>query len=498
MNRRTVPVIVGNRFAKFTKPYPEELRAAFAFHPKNYFFFPSYQNGFWDGWVSKLKYDKVPVGLFFGLRKEIEEQLKIDFELSIEATPYFEFRSIELSDRDYQSECVLTLQKTAPFGGGIIKSATGTGKTRVAGLYFKSMIGTGCFIVDELTLLAQTRDSFAETIGEPIGIIGKSEFRPERISVATVQSLYRHRSRSDYVKWFKTLHTIFVDELHTQLSKRTWTFLQTVRPPVVFGLTATLETKHDYIRYEALSYAGPVVYQFPLEKATDQGYLTRGVVVQLLVDVPMVFGIKWTEDYKRLVHNKERNEIICELVLAAVKTGRRVVLLVEWVGHIKRLAKLFDRKVEYRTVYGAVEANDRRKAVEKFEAGEVPLLIANRVFQKGIDIRTVDFIVDATAGRDPNASIQKYGRGVRLAEGKNGLLYVDIADMGNRFSSAARARARTFKNENIEVFRVGYRKGISFDRLIEIATNLSVRRSKREEANSSNEDVEATTAGIPG
>ena len=55
-------------------------------------------------------------------------------------------------------------------------------------------------------------------------------------------------------------------------------------------------------------------------------------------------------------------------------------------------------------------------------------------------------IIDATGKPSRNNVIQRYGRGVRQAEGKTELLFYDIADRGNsKFTDAAWARYRALK-----------------------------------------------------
>src|SRR5262249_45243491 len=149
---------------------------AFSFHPPGYFFMQKYKDGVWDGLIRKLKYDKVPTGLFRALRNSIEEELDIRF-LPQPTLTKVNFQSIISPDtRDYQADCVAAMQTAAQLGGGLVVAATGVGKTRIAGEFFKSLVGSGCFIVDELTLLHQSKDAIEAVLGEPVGIVGESKF----------------------------------------------------------------------------------------------------------------------------------------------------------------------------------------------------------------------------------------------------------------------------------------------------------------------------------
>jgi hypothetical protein len=62
--------------------------------------------------------------------------------------------------------------------------------------------------------------------------------------------------------------------------------------------------------------------------------------------------------------------------------------------------------------------------------------------------------VDAAAMSGRNGVIQKFGRGVRVGDGKTNLLFLDIADRGNHFEDAARARLRALKELGVKIVDV--------------------------------------------
>jgi superfamily II DNA or RNA helicase len=78
------------------------------------------------------------------------------------------------------------------------------------------------------------------------------------------------------------------------------------------------------------------------------------------------------------------------------------------------------------------------------EDGGLQLVIANRVFEKGINIKALDCIIDGTAGKSANGVKQRFGRGVRTLADKGQLVYFDVGDVGadNRFEAATRSRRK--------------------------------------------------------
>lgn len=416
-----------------------------------------------------LKYDKIPTGLFLAMQEETEKAIGESFDIVWELKKV-QFRKLALdSGRDYQTECVGKMQQACSRGGGLVISATGTGKTRMVGLFFKTLIGRAVFVVDELTLLEQGRQELEAVTGERVGIVGNSEFRPDRITVATVQTLHKHIEDPSFRAWFRGLEVLIIDELHVQLNRRNFATVEKIRPLAVFGLTATLELQKKHIRMRSYATAGPVIFTYSLEKGTEAGYLTQGVVVQFLIPDGGDSAEDYQTAYKNLVYSQHRNNVIEAVVRAGLSAGRRVVVLVEWVQHLKELASRF-RDIPHRKVFGQVKMAGRIRAKEKFDEGKINLIIANRVFQKGVDIKQVDMIVDACALKSKNSAVQKFGRGVRLAEDKSGLIYVDIGDLAERFELATKRRARAFKAAGIPVFKIPVKLGLNYSKVIQRAT----------------------------
>lgn len=481
-----IDVVITDRDAMLVGPYPfDELRKVFSYYPPGYRWSPSYLKRHWDGRIQMLKYDKIPLGLFLAMRKEAEDAIGEQFDVTWERRGIKFHKDDEIdSERSYQLAGVRKMQAAAQKGGGLILCATGTGKTRMAGLFFKSLNGRAIFVVDELTLLEQGRAELQDTLGEEVGMVGNSEFIPQRITVATVQTLHKHIKDPKFREWYRGIEVIIVDELHVQLNRRNFDTIEKMRPLVVFGLTATLELRKKHIRMRSYAVAGPVIFEYTLEEGTREGYLTQGVVVQLQIP-----NIHWFDDgsqeyrdsYRELVNSHDRNSVIEKVVRAGLQADRRVVVLVEWLDHLKQISSRF-RDIKHQKVFGAVKVEKRMAAKEKFDEGSINLIIANKVFQKGVNIKQVDMIVDACALKSKNSAVQKFGRGVRLAEGKKGLIYIDIGDVKNRFEAATKRRAMAFRAAGIKVFKVPVRAGLNYKKLIEQAEGIFLSHDKKPKA----------------
>jgi superfamily II DNA or RNA helicase len=477
--KKTVHAVISNRWTVFKCP-PERiknLKKIFRYPIPGAEFSQSYRNGSWDGCKNMLLRGRVSTGLFLELKSELEKKYLLTIEDQC-IFPQFLKKKSE-SDRDYQNEA-LEAMRTNSSCGGLLIAATGAGKTRMAAEFFKSLVGRGLFVVDELTLLEQTRLEFEEVIGEKIGIAGRSIFDPQRITVATIQTLSKHCKRKDFVKWYKTIEVVMIDEIHVAINRRNINIISQIKPKAVFGLTATLQLQKPEVRFPVTALTGPVIFDYAIKTGVEEGFLTQGTVVNLQFQDPMKKPVpgyftvvgkdkkkKWIPPWERLAiyrhHislNKARNDMIESLVREGLKRKRRIVVLVEQRRHLKILTSRF-KDVNHRVLSGdknlSGDPSLRVKAMKDMDAGKVPLILASRVMSKGSNVKSVNVIIDGTALPGDNSAIQRYGRGVRKVDGKHGLLYINISDCGNKLAYASKLREAALLKTNAHFIHMVWR-----------------------------------------
>lgn len=457
-----IKVRLANRFASLVGPYPEKLSDLFSFRTDGYFWSPLYRQGVWDGRLRMIRHSRIAAGLFLEMRKDAEAA---GFRFHVEdyrKAPAFRTRDTD-SNREFQVECMEALVANSNCGG-IVLCATGTGKTHIAGMYFRKLRGAGLFVVDERMLMQQAAADIAQVIKEPVGIVGDTKFQPERITVATVQTLQKHRNDPRFQEWQKSVEVMFIDEIHQQTNKRSKEVIQSFSPLAVFGLTATLQMEKPKVRMEATALAGPVIYRYPIKQGVEDRHLTPGIVIGLDLYRQSHVHAYTTQDLYDLhvVRSKSRNDMIEALVVEAVSRGKSVLVLVDRVEHIRRLYKRFrNAGLNVGLMYGKIKTKDRLQAKENIERSRIDVILANRVAKKGISMNVIDVIIDNADMRSQNDAVQKYGRGTRLCDGKKGLLYFDVGEhvqFGkiNNLQSRARSRRRAFKKIDIPVYVYRY------------------------------------------
>lgn len=471
-----VRVMLSNRWARFLNWYPEELVDLFSYRRPGYFFSPKFRSRVWDGRIKILKYRKVPAGAFLQFKSEIEK-LGIDLEVT-DARSLPEFRSASKSDRAFQNECVSVMKKNSNCGG-IIKCATGAGKTRIAGMYLMDLRGRAVFIVDELTLLDQAKKSLEATTGETVGVIGEGIFAPERITVATVQTLHANRRTLRFKEWARKIKVVIIDELHEALSKRNVGVLAAIPAYAVFGLTATLQLQKKEVLLKATALCGPVIYEFSYSDGVKKKFLSPGVCVGVDINRSTDSYYEPLEAYKKyIVRSNKRNTIVEDLVREAYARDKHIVVLVEFTDHIRRLSERLS-DIPHKVVSGVVKKTERVRIKQLFDKGKLRVVITNKVFKKGVDIPAIDFVIEAANRKSANDVQQKFGRGTRNKKRKAGLIYIDIGEVGqlNRFRKSTASRRRTLKGIGVPVKTVD--SSTSAEDIIEIAEAMlkKLRRS---------------------
>ena len=501
-----VKVEVSNRLARMVGDYPRERLIPFWSygHPNWYFMrkkFAYYDveagevKYRWDGRKEMIDNDgMMSAGLFWATRHEIESKTGIKFEVVGDLewpAKKTEGNIVSEGEWAFQNTCVEKMVRVSGYGGGLVVNATGTGKTRTAGMLFSRLSGKHCFVVDQLLLMEQAISDLTKELGEKIGMVGNSKFDPQRVTVATVQTMHRHRQDGQFKRWTRELDTIIIDEIHEQMNHRNFSVVEQIEPKAVYGLTATLQLKKKHVRVRAWSLAGPVIYEFPLTEGQKAGVLSNGIAVQVLVrnhldvseQADMIAHLKsdskaWGHFYNEMiVNNANRNKVMERIIRKARDKGRFTAALVTRVEHLKQLAdRLPD--VPHRVMAGMfrgqhVDIKDRMKFKSKFEEGKIRVILANVVMKKGVSINRLDVVVDGAAGSNPNDPIQKFGRGIRLHEEKDGLLYFDISDNDenkyNWFMKAAKRRAKALKAAGIPVFKFWWNADGTEDELWEFA-----------------------------
>ena len=465
-----ISVVLTNRWATF-RCSPElltEIKPLFSYPVPGAQFSEAFKCGSWDGRKNLMARGRVASGLFLEMCAELKEKYRLRVTDHREPPKHKDLPALN-NARSYQTECVDAMNRCQC--GGIVLVATGAGKTFTTGDYLRQLDGYAVFVVDELTLWRQAKEELEKVIGEEIGLIGNGQFAPRRVTVATVQTLHKHRDKAAFRKWAEKLDAAVIDEVHVAINKRHADVIAQLKPKVVFGLTATLELEKPHVKLPVTAMCGPVIYRYPIQEGVKEGHLSKGKVIHVLFrdplrgDAPGYHSIAngqqcwipgWSKSAKYRYHvvlNKARNNLVEKLARETVRRGRFTVVMVERLDHLRVLSQRL-RDVKHKVMSGAQSMEERFCAKSKMDEGKLPLIIANRVFGRGIDISRVGAIIDATGLPGRNSAIQRYGRGTRKVSGKADLWYLNIADRASPFEGAAFSREKALAELGAETVRI--------------------------------------------
>jgi superfamily II DNA or RNA helicase len=147
-----------------------------------------------------------------------------------------------------------------------------------------------------------------------------------------------------------------------------------------------------------------------------------------------------------IVGHDERNNIICQL--AERHKDLQTLILVKTVDHGNYLSG----KLNVKYINGSMDLKEREQLLQDFKDKTVKTLIATlSIFQQGLNIPSLEIIINAAANKSDISSIQSLGRLLRMSSGKVGCIYYDFFDKQYLFLKTSKKRINVFKDEGHEI-----------------------------------------------
>jgi ATP-dependent Lhr-like helicase len=228
--------------------------------------------------------------------------------------------------------------------------------------------------------------------------------RPPHILVTTPESLYILLTAEKSRAILREVETVIVDEIHAVADDKRGAHLAlslerlealTYRPPVRIGLSATQKPIEEVAHF--LTGNGR-----PAPVIVDVGHKRK---LDLAVEIPssplgpITTNEMWDEVYKRLVELVEQHRS----TLVFVNTRRLAERIAHHLG--ERLGE--DNVAAH---HGSLSRKLRLAAEQKLKEGKVKVLVATASLELGIDIGTVDLVVQISSPRAIAVALQRVGR----------------------------------------------------------------------------------------
>ncbi len=374
---------------------------------------------------------------------------------------------------DFQKEAVRAILDKK---NGIIKLPTGSGKTDLGIALSLCVNCKVLWLVDEKSLAQQAMARWTKITGRPAGLLGDSVTVIGQFTVAMLQSVRAKLQVGDKMikNYLRRVGCVIIDEVHVVAAK---TYYKTVIsiPNAVYrvGLSATPTGRSDKKDAYVIGATGPIRYKANIDQLVELGRLAKAVVIFYrypgAVSMDSDDHMKWHVLYDMgIVRNAARNRAVVRICKI---TPRPVLVFFDRKRHGFALLDVLQQEgFRVDIVYGAHDGEQRIKLAGQLNSGKLDVLLASKVFNKGIDIPEIRSAINAAGYKAVITSMQKMGRPMRASKetGKNQFVYWDMVDEHhNTLLAHSRHRARVYRAAGLDVMVVD-QLAKAADKLVEI------------------------------
>ena len=227
---------------------------------------------------------------------------------------------------------------------------------------------------------------------------------PPHILVTTPESLYILLTAEKSRAILRDVETVIVDEIHAVADDKRGAHLTlslerlealTHRPPVRIGLSATQKPIEEVAHFLAGNgRPDPVIVNVGHRRKLD-----LAVEIPATLLGPVASNEMWDEIYDRIVQLSE--------------THRSTLVFVNTRRLVERLSHNLAERIGEENVgahHGSLSRKLRLAAERKLKDGEIKILVATASLELGIDIGTVDLVIQISSPRAIAVALQRVGR----------------------------------------------------------------------------------------
>ena len=428
--------------------------------------------GGWDGTIKLFKNKKFPIGLLprvlrilkdSGIKVEINDfrqNIKYGKSLTIDNKCFFK-------PRKYQIDALKACVKNK---SGVVKIATGGGKTgTIAMLVGHYNIKTVIYVIG-VELLYQMKETIETLYPDlEVGIIGDGVCDIKKINIATIWSAaaafnkkidildsdvtYDKKANSDIdkhrVRKMVEESQLFILDECQYAAANTVQFLHKISKKAkhrfLFSASPWRDSGDD-ILIEAVG--GEKIFDLKASKLIEDGFLVKPHIY--FVNVPSQRGVGKTyqEVYKNyIVENEDRNQLIKKAVDKLIAKNKKILILVVRVNHGKKILNLLKDSYKVEFLDGKKTSSQRLEAIKGMRRGDIDVLVASKIFDQGIDIPELDALILAGSGKSTGRALQRIGRVIRKADGKDKAIVVEFMDNAKYLKSHSETRKSVYETE---------------------------------------------------
>lgn len=363
---------------------------------------------------------------------------------------------------------------------GMYKSPTGGGKSAVGSSVIWDLCPQNTLIlVDRVNLVSQWAKDIVKMIDPsfPIGRIAKGKWDEQRITVATVQTLWARRHDLDEEFWEKW-DLVILDECHHVTAATFRDLIARLHARYRLGFSATPDKTGEFELAQAV--LGPVFHEDSHQELRESGVLIKPKVKVLYSGFDFEYWgdhaankkgqclvpdcknkkprHRHRNNYGKLLYALLRDDVRNGLIVEILKreADHTVLVCTDQTTHIEILLDAIsaDDWIPLDDVYvltGKQSAEERDEIIEKVTKrghGIILSTIANEAF----NLPAIDRVVLGFPTSNAKKTIQQVGRGTRTSYGKSDCLIYDIADdVGPMHSQFRKRMAGCYQPQELDV-----------------------------------------------
>ena len=281
---------------------------------------------------------------------------------------------------------------------GVLAATTAFGKTVVGANIIAKRKTNTLIIVHRKQLMDQwiaRLKVFLDLKDDQIGFIGGGKYKPTKIvDVAIIQSLIKKNTVNDIVAEYGQ---VIIDECHHLSAVSFEEVVKACKAKYVLGLTAT-STRKDGHQPIIFMQCGPIRYKVDAKKQAELRDFNHKVIIK---STEFVLNIVETEKssisniYNQIADNQQRNKLIIQDILDAIKLGRSPLVLTERKDHAlflsQSLAPYCKNIVVMLGGQNTKKYNEVKMQLESISDQEERIIIATgRYIGEGFDDKRLD------------------------------------------------------------------------------------------------------------
>ena len=411
-------------------------------------FSPKYKARVWDGKIRLLNSRNMQTyaGLVPEIQKFCEEHdysLDIDPELNmteefslVEAKDFADTLNLPFVPHDHQLRAMALAVRS---NRCVLISPTASGKSLIAYLltryYLEQLEGRVLILVPTISLVHQLRSDYADYGFDVDTFVhtvfgGQDKQTNKQVVISTWQSVYELPK-----SYFDSFDVIIGDEAHLfKAQSLTKIMTNMTETKYRFGMTGTLDGS-QVNELVLTGLFGATHKVIDTKELIDTGKLAAIKVKVLMLMHPMeeckkLAGGSYQDEVEHIISFPPRNKFIRNLTVSL--KGNTLVLYAYVEKHGQVLYDLIKDKAGERKVFfvhGGVDGDEREEIRHIVEKETDAIIVASYgTFSTGINIKNLHNVVFASPTKSRIRTLQSIGRGLRTAEGKDGMTLFDIAD----------------------------------------------------------------------